>query len=304
MGRARRWRGPRDVLRGIDLRARAGRAGRADGPQRRRQDHAPARGRGTGRARPGTDLGARRLRASRPEPRRPPGPRAGRRRAARRGGPRGPRLGGARVGGGGRPARPVRRRAPAPGAGARDGGPGRRRRLPGLVASTSRRGAWTGRARRSSRRGSARWRAAGAARRGRHARRRVRVGVRGARRAARGRRADRRRPGGGVLSGGWYFATEVARILGDGAPARSRAGAGRRGVLRASAAAEASGDELAAGARSRCSPSCWPAGSPGTSARARRRGWWRWSRRWRRSRSPGGSSWRRSPTSSRPPTSC
>ena len=33
---------PHDVLRGLDLRGRAGRAGRADGPQRRRQEHPAA----------------------------------------------------------------------------------------------------------------------------------------------------------------------------------------------------------------------------------------------------------------------
>ena len=40
------------VLRGLDLRAAPGRAGRADGPQRRRQEHAAAAGQGAGRAHP------------------------------------------------------------------------------------------------------------------------------------------------------------------------------------------------------------------------------------------------------------
>ena len=79
--------GPRDVLRGIDLEIGARRAGRADGPQRRRQEHPAARLRGARRAGAGAHARCRDgVRAPRPEPRRLPGPRAGRRRAARRGG--------------------------------------------------------------------------------------------------------------------------------------------------------------------------------------------------------------------------
>ena len=106
-----------------------------------------------------------------------------------------------------------------------------------------------------------------------------------------------------ILSGGWYFATEVARIL--GVAGAISPGAGRTASARAPRL-ERRGRAmtLAAGGVLRCSPWCWPEGSPGMSAPARRRGWWRWSRRWRRSPSPAGSSSRRSPTSWRPRTSC
>ncbi len=116
--------GPRDVLRGIDLALEPRRARGADGSQRRRQDHAPAGGGGTGWSRSGA--GFRRRAAAPFWPRAPatcwsasgsPTSFPARRAA-------GPRVGRARVGGGGRPARPVRRRAPAAGAGDRDGGPG------------------------------------------------------------------------------------------------------------------------------------------------------------------------------------
>ncbi len=85
-----------------------------------------------------------------PEPRRLPRPRARRRGAARRGGRGGAARGRARVGRRSRPARPLRRRAPAAGAGDRDGRPRRRRARPGSSASTSRRAAWTAPARTSS----------------------------------------------------------------------------------------------------------------------------------------------------------
>ena len=49
---------------------------------------------------------------------------------------------------------------------------------------------------------------------GRHPRRRVRGGVRDPRRPARRRPAGRRRHAAEVLAGGWYFATQVARVLG------------------------------------------------------------------------------------------
>ncbi len=99
-----------------------------------------------------------------------------------------------------------------------------------------------------------------------------------------------------VLSGGWYFATEVARVLDlPGVITPEQGGA-------ALAAARAV-DELAAGQLPRSSaPSC-SAASPGTSARARRRRWSPWSPPWPRWRSPGGSPSPPSPTSSRPPTS-
>ena len=129
-------------------------------------------------------------------------------------GERGAGLGGARVGGGGRSARSVRRRAPAPGAGAGDGRAGRMDGSRGSSASTSRRGGWTGRARRSSRAGPASWR----------------NGARASwspRTTSSSRRCSRSAsccsgdgeliadgPVAEILSGGWYFATEVARILG------------------------------------------------------------------------------------------
>ena len=141
-------------------------------------------------------------------------------------GARGPCLGRAGVGGGGRSARSVRRRAPAPGAGAGDGGPGGgrtapRARRPRRADAGDGPGAQGG-ARRLGRRAGA----TGRERRGRHARRRVRVGVRGARRAARGRRADRRRPGRGDP-----LRRLVLRHRGGPHPRRRRhnlSGAGRR----------------------------------------------------------------------------
>ena len=87
-------------------------------------------------------------------------------------------------------------------------------RVPGLVASTSRRGGWTGRARRTSRGGPAGWRSGARASwsppttsssRSVFAERVVLLGD--GELIADGPVAE-------ILSGGWYFATEVARILG------------------------------------------------------------------------------------------
>ena len=85
LGRARPGRGVREVLRGLDLDHRAGRARRADGPQRGRQEHPAARRRRAVRA--GARLGDRgpggcALLPQSPD--RPAGPRARRRRAAGR----------------------------------------------------------------------------------------------------------------------------------------------------------------------------------------------------------------------------
>ena len=91
--------------------------------------------------------------------------------------------------------------------------------------------------------------------------------------AERGRAARRRRliadgPAAEVLAGGWYFATETARILGGGGRSRRSAGAALLRALGWPPGARC--DELAArrvallGARAR------RAASPGTSARARR----------------------------------
>ena len=103
-------------------------------------------------------------------------------------------------------------------------------------------------------------------------------------------------PAAEVLSGGWYFATEVARVLDLPGVDHPEQGAAR-------CSAEAERDELAAGQLPRSSaPSC-SAASPGTSARGRRRRSSPWSRRWPRWRSPAGSPSPPSPTSSRPPTS-
>ena len=87
--------GPRDVLRGIDARGCPRRAGRADGPKRRGQDHAAARRGGEARARFAERAMTPRGCALLPQsPTRPAGSRARRRRASRRGRPQ--RSGGGR----------------------------------------------------------------------------------------------------------------------------------------------------------------------------------------------------------------
>ena len=77
----------------LDLELRPGRAGRADGPQRRRQEHAAAAREGAGRADARADRARRRGRAAAAEPGRLPDPRARRRRgrAGRRSRARGSR---------------------------------------------------------------------------------------------------------------------------------------------------------------------------------------------------------------------
>ena len=102
-----------------------------------------------------------------------------------------------------------------------------------------------------------------------------------------------------VLAGGWYFATEVARILGAGAAITPEQGAARS--RRRSARRRPR--ELAGRQASRASGSSSSAASPGTSARGRRHGSSPSSPRWRRWRSPGASCSPRSRTSSRRPTS-
>ena len=127
-------RGPA-VLRGVDAGARAGRAGRADGPQRRGQvDAAAARGRAD-RADARADRARRAGVAAAPEPRRLPRRRAG------GGGASGRGAGGRRPRRARRPppARPLRRRAPAARAGDRAAAASR----PRPSCSTSRRAAWT-----------------------------------------------------------------------------------------------------------------------------------------------------------------
>ena len=194
---------------------RGRRAGGADGSQRCRQEHAAARGRRTARTGSREGRGAAGLRAAHPEPVRLPHPRAGGRGAARRrrrGRPAGGGAGGARRA---RPARPLGRGAPAPGAGDRDGGPGREGGR-ASSASTSRPVAWTARARTSSSSRLGELAPAGSA---------VLVATHDVEFAA--RFAERvvllgegsviaDGAGDEVLAGGWYFATEVARILGAG----------------------------------------------------------------------------------------
>ena len=162
-----------------------------------------------------------------------------------------------------------------------------RTRCRGWSASTSRPGAWTGRARTDLARVARRARRTGRRGGGRHPRRRVRGLVRRAGGAARGRRADRRRPVGGDA-----LRRLVLRDRG-GAHPRRRPGRSRRSAapssLSSAARSGAGGrrGELAACRLRAARRWCWSAASPGTSARARRRAWWPWSRRWRRSRSPG-----------------
>ena len=196
-----------------------------------------------GLRRAGARDGSRRrggVRAAAAEPRRLPGPRAGRRRAARRGRARGARRGRPRV------ARPTPTRATSPAASAsgwrwRSCWPGARRATGcrGWSASTSRRAAWTAPARTSSRRGSASSPARGAG---------------GASSPPTTSSSPPRSPtacvllGDGeliadgpadeILSGGWYFATEVARILGAGRGDHARAG---RRAARCAAARRAAG---------------------------------------------------------------
>ncbi len=100
-------------------RASAGRARRAHGPQRGRQEHAAAARQGPRRADPRTGRARRRRGAAAPDPGRLPDPRARRRRRRRRGCRR-RGAGGSRAG---QPARSVRWRAPAT---RPRGGPGRR----------------------------------------------------------------------------------------------------------------------------------------------------------------------------------
>ena len=286
-------------------RARAGRAGGADGPQRSRQEHAPAGGGGTASSRPRGRIDAPGGCALLPQS---PGDLLVRERVGDELPGEAGRRALASVGlewaGGRRPARPVRRRAPAPGAGDRDGGPGARAdgcrgwsaldeptrgmdrarkedlaEWVGGLAGRRRRRSWSPPTTSSSRPPS----------------------PSGSCCSGTGEViADG--PAGEILSGGWYFATEVARILGVAgaiSPERGAAASARAPrVERRGRAMSGSGGVCAArpgpGRRVR----------PGTSAPARRRGWWRWSRRWRRSPSPAGSSSRRSPTSWRPRTSC
>ena len=199
-------RGGRAILRGVDLAVAPGRARRADGAQRRGQVDAAAPPRRPARADARARRGGRARRAAAPEPRRLPPARARRRRGlARR---RSTRVGLAALAD----------RHP------RDLSGGERQRLALAIvldggeppacraASTSRRAAWTARRRASSPTACAR---STARRARRHPRRRVRRRVRRARRPA-GRRARRSptRPVAEVLAGGWYFATETARILG------------------------------------------------------------------------------------------
>ncbi len=158
--------------------------------------------------------GAGRLRAAAAEPRRPAGARASRRRAPRRGRAGGSGGGRARVGRRRGPARSLRRRARAPGAGDRDGRPRGRAACPGWSASTSPPGGWTPPASSSSASWLRELAADGAA---------VVVATHDVEFAARLCRrvvllgdgeliADG--PADEILAGGWYFATEVARILG------------------------------------------------------------------------------------------
>ena len=284
-------------------RGRAGRAGRADGPQRRRQEHPAARRRGPGRAGAGHGRGARA--AARCCRRAPPTcfvrERVGEELPGR-GRARGAGRGRARVGGRRRPARPLRRRARAARAGDRDGRAAAEGALPGLDLPR----------RADPRHG--RGAQARAARLARRARRRAarRSWSRPTTSSSPPRFAERvvllgdgeliaDGPADEILSGGWYFATEVARILGGGGAITPERG--RELLLRRRRARGGVADELAARDLRRCSRSSSSAASSGTSARGRRRGWSRWSRRWRRSRSPAGWCWRRSRTSSRPPTS-
>ena len=105
-------------------------------------------------------------------------------------------------------------------------------------------------------------------------------------------------PADEVLSGGWYFATEVARVL--DLPGVDHPRAGRRGAARRGRRGRMSwqAGQLPHPRRRACS-----AALPGMSARGRPPRWSPWSPRWPRWRSPAGSPSPPSPTSSRPPTS-
>ena len=274
--------GPREVLRGHRPRDRAGRAGRADGPKRRGQEHpAACRGRdgssphrGAPRAPGGCALlpqspttcwfasGSARSSPARPA-----------RRALARSGSSGPRTRDPRdLSGGER-----QRLALAIVMAGRAAGPAARADLPrradprawtaparttsrawlGELADGGRRGRWspptTSSSRPASPSGSSCW-------------------------ATGELIADG--PAAEVLSGGWYFATEVARILGVGG--RDHPRAGRRAAAPSAwpRAAEASRSRELAGRSLRAArPGRWSAGSPGTSARARPPGWSPWSPR-------------------------
>ena len=215
----------RDVLRGVTLEIEPSRARGADGPKRRRQDHPDAHGRGPRRARPRAGRHPARGRAAGPEPGRLHRPRAGRRRAAGRGRSGGAGGRGPRVGRRSRPARPLRRRAPAAGAGDRDGreigGRRARRRVP--RRAHARHGP-----RAQGRAGRLAWRRSPARAPPSWSRPTTssslppsppRVVLLGDGRVI----ADG--PAEEVLAGGWYFATEVARILGAGAPISAPDGA-------------------------------------------------------------------------------
>ena len=112
--------------------------------------------------------------------------------------------------------------------------------------------------------------------------------VRRARDPARRRRPDRRRPGRGDSLG-----RLVLRHRGGPHPRGRRsdlAGARRRAASEPAEPPRSRCDDLERSPSTGCSASFSRAASPGSSARAPAPAWWPWSRRWRRWRSPAGSS--------------